>query len=315
MLTWYIIKRILNIFPVLIVVSIMVFSMIHLVPGDPVLLMVGQEAGQETIDMWREKLHLNKPIYVQYYIWVTKALRGDFGNSYKDNEPVTKMILDKLPATLILTISSAIIALLISIPAGIISAVKKNTVIDYLATLFAMVGISVPSFWLGMMLILFFSCYLQWLPSFGYINPFSDFLASLKHLILPSIALGMAMAGSVTRYTRSGMLEELSKDYLNTARAKGLPENVVIYKHAFKNALIQVITIVGLYFGWLLGGAIVVEQVFAWPGIGQLIVEAIFSRDYQVVQAVILFIALCFVIINLIVDIAYCLIDPRIRLK
>jgi ABC-type dipeptide/oligopeptide/nickel transport system permease component len=166
-----------------------------------------------------------------------------------------------------------------------------------------------------MMLILVFACYFKLLPSLGYLSPFSNFSSGLKHLILPSLALGMAMAGSVTRYTRSGMLEELGKDYLNTARAKGLPERLVIYKHGFRNALIQVVTIVGLYFGWLLGGSIVVEQVFAWPGIGQLIVDAIFSRDYQMVQALVLFIALIFILINIIVDLVYCLIDPRIRFK
>lgn len=307
-------RRLMIAIPTLILVSIFVFVLQKLLPGDPALVLAGEERDPETIAFIREKYRFNDPIIYQYFYWLSAVLQGDFGTSLRTNQPVLDLILVKIPVTLQLAVMAMAIALLIAIPVGIIAAVKKNTAIDYTANIFALSGLSVPNFWLGIMLILLFSVNLQWLPASGYVSPFVDPLQSFQTTIMPAFVLGTALAASIMRHTRSSMLGTLKADYVRTARSKGLSERVVIIKHAFRNALIPVVTLITLMFGELLAGAVLTEQIFSIPGFGKLIVDAVFNRDYAVVQGVVLFTAVGFLLMNLIADILYFWLNPKIRI-
>lgn len=313
----YMLKRIVYNIPVVLLLTIFVFSMVRFLPGDPADILLSGEGGAEdpvVRAQLMKELGLDKPIPIQYGIWLWRALHGNFGKSIYSEEEVFKLILDRFPATLYLAIFAMIVAIVVALPAGIISAVKRQKPADYGAMMFALLGISLPEFWFGIMLIIFFALWLQWLPSMGYLSPFQDFFGSFKFLILPAVALGLRFAGVLTRMTRSSMLDELGQDYVRTARSKGLSEKTVIWVHALKNALIPTVTIAGLQFGTILGGTVVIEMVFSWPGVGQLIVNAILTRDYLVVQAAVLLLAIFFLIVNLIVDFIYTILNPRIEL-
>ncbi len=307
----YISKRILLIMPALLFVSIISFSMVYLAPGDPAEILLMSPEGSpspEAIDAFRVRMGLDQPIYVQYLRWLDNVIHGDFGYSYMSERPVADAIMKSFKATLKLSFVSMIVSIVVSIPLGIMAAVKHNTIIDDLCRFGALIGVSIPNFWQAFLLILLFSVYLDWLPVAGYGDG-----GDLKHMILPAITLGTSSAAVTARLMRSSLLEALSQDYIITARAKGLPEKIVIGKHALKNALIPVVTILGLNLGFLLNGAVVTEWIFGWPGIGDLVVDSIYQRDYTVIQGSILFIAVIFVILNLIVDISYTYLNPRIR--
>ncbi|MCL0061438.1 ABC transporter permease [Thermodesulfovibrionales bacterium] len=305
----YIIRRLGLMVFIMLGVSVITFSMIHLVPGDPAEVIAteryGEEITAETIEHVRRELGLDQPVYVQYTRWLINVLQGDLGYSFRTDRPVLDEILTRLPATLQLALAGMLVALIIAIPVGIVSAARQYSAVDNISMFGALLGVSMPNFWLGLLLIMFFSVHLGWLPVFGR--------GGIEHLILPSITLGTGMAAITTRLIRSSMLEVLKADYIRTARAKGLKEKVVIYKHALKNAMIPVVTIVGLQFASLLEGAVIVEVIFAWPGIGRLLVDSIFARDFMLIQGCILFIAAMFVLVNLLVDISYAYLDPKIR--
>lgn len=311
----YLARRALALLPILLLMSVIVFVLIRMVPGDPIDVMYGSEGMDEVrrAALSRE-LGLDQPIVIQYAKWLWRALRGDLGRSYRAQMPVLQLIAQRLPATLLLSAAALLFSLIIAIPLGVIAGVKRNTWADFGAMGFAITGISLPNFWSGIMLVLIFAVSLKWLPSIGYVPLSQDPLRSLRHLILPAITLGLALAGTTTRLTRSSLLEELGKDYVRTARGKGLHERTVLMGHALRNALIPTVTMIGLQLGFLIGGAVVVETVFAWAGIGLLVVDSIFARDYPVVQGVVLVIAVLVVVINLAVDVIYTILDPRIRL-
>ena len=298
-------KRLLMLIPVLIGVSLIVFTLMQLSPGDPAMIILGAQAAPEDIANLREEMGLNDPLVVQFFRFLFGMFTLDFGTSYKDGMPVLTKLLEALPYTAQLTFSAILLALIVGIPAGIISATKQYSIFDRIASVLALIGFSTPNFWLSIMLILVFSVNLQWLPVSG--------TGSILHLVLPSIALGLQSAAVFTRMTRSSMLEVLNMDYIRTARAKGLSERVVILKHALKNALIPVITVVGLQIGLLFGGAILTETVFAWPGVGRLMIDSIRAKDTPVVQGGVIFTASIFVFINLLVDILYAYVDPRVK--
>ncbi len=301
----YILKRLILFFPVIFGVVTLVFFLIHLMPGDPVEVMLGETALSSEKEDLIKSLGLDKGIGEQYLIFLKNAGKGDLGKSVHTKRPVLETVIERYPATLELTIAALIIAILISIPAGIISAIKKDSFADRGFMLFALLGVSIPNFWLGPLLIILFSIQLGWLPVAGR--------EGIYHLILPAITLGMGMSAILSRMTRASMLEVLNKEYIITARAKGLSSAVVIMKHAFRNALIPVVTVIGLQFGALLAGAVITETIFSWPGIGRLMIQGIYTRDYPIVQGCILIIALSYVLINLITDILYSYIDPRIK--
>ena len=312
----YILKRLTQLVPVLLLVSIIVFSLLHLIPGDVVDVMMGEGHDDPVAEeALRKKLGLDEPLPVQYFIWLGNVLRGNLGKSVITHKPVSRMILSRLPATILLALAAGFVAILISIPAGIIAAYRQNSIADYIAMGISLGGISIPNFWLGIMLILFFSQFMGWLPSMGYTQLFKDPMDALAHLIMPAFTLGTAMAASLTRFTRSEMLEELRQDYVRTARAKGLKERVVLLKHVLKNSLIPTVTIVGLQIAGLLDGAVITETVFAWPGVGRLAVQAVLERDYPLIQGSVLFAAVVFVVMTLLVDLTYRLLDPRVRLE
>lgn len=330
---WYIIKRLLQIIPVVLGVTLIAFALIHLAPGDPVRTMLGQHATQQEIDEIRDKYGLNRPLYEQYFIWLGDVLKGDLGRSILTHEQVTTEIGSRFPNTIELAIAAMIFAILIGVVAGVISATKQYSVADYSVMGLALFGISMPVFWLGIMLMMIFGVFLGWLPIGGRIDlllPFQSitgfmvidsiitlngaaFISVLEHLILPAIALGTIPMAIIARTTRSSMLEVLRQDFIRTERAKGLSERKVIYKHAIRNAMVPVVTVIGLNFGLLLSGAILTETVFSWPGVGRLVVDAVYARDYPLVIGCILIFALVFVIVNLITDILYTYIDPRIH--
>ncbi len=309
----FIVRRLIHLVPVLLGVSLAVFLLLKLTPGDPATAILGVQASPQEVARIRHSLGLDRPWWVQYGIWLSNVVRGDLGVSYQSKRPVSLLILQRLPATVELAILSLLIAVVIGIPAGIISATRRYTALDYAFTSFALFGISMPGFWFGILLILIFALYLRWLPASGYAPLSAGLIQHLKHLILPSIALGLFNTGALMRFTRSSMLEVLSQDYVRTARAKGLSEHLVIARHVLKNALIPTLTVLGLQVGYLLGGAVIIEQVFAWPGIGWLALTAINQRDYPVVMGVVLMVSLVFVLSNLLVDIAYTWVNPRIR--
>jgi len=330
---WYIIKRLLQIIPVIIGVTVIAFALIHLAPGDPARTMLGQHATQTEINEIREKYGLDKPLYIQYFVWLGDVLHGDLGRSILTHEQVVTEIGARFPNTIELAIAAMIFAIIIGGLAGIISATKQYSLTDYSVMGVALFGISMPVFWLGIMLMMIFGVFLGWLPIGGRIDlliPFTRItgfmvidsiitfngaaLASvLVHLILPAIALGTIPMAIIARVTRSSMLEVLRQDFIRTERAKGLSEKIVIYKHAVRNALVPVVTVIGLNFGLLLSGAILTETIFSWPGVGRLVVNAVYARDYPLVIGCILVFALVFVIVNLITDILYTYIDPRIH--
>ena len=309
----FIARRLAQLLPTLFFVSLIIFSLQQLLPGDPALVMAGEERDPAVIEQIRRQYRLDQPLPVQYVYWVKGVLTGDLGESMRIKEKVLDLILEKLPVTIQLASMAIVIALVIGIGAGILSAVKKDTVWDYGANAFALWGISTPNFWLGIMLIFLFSVKLGWLPASGYVRLTEDWRASLASTIMPAFVLGNAIAAVLMRHTRSAMLQVLESDYIRTARAKGLLERTVIFKHAMRNALTPVITLGALEFGTLLSGAVLTEQIFTIPGFGKLIVDAVFNRDYAVVQGVVLVTATTYIVLNLMADIAYILVNPRLR--
>ncbi|WP_029061875.1 ABC transporter permease [Labrenzia sp. DG1229] len=309
----FIARRLAIAIPTIVLVSVFVFFLQKLLPGDPALVLAGEERDPETLAFIREKYHLNKPILTQYFYWISAMLQGDFGISLRTNQPVLELIADKLPVTIQLAVMAMFIAMIIGIPAGIISAVKKGTAIDYAANMIALSGLSIPNFWLGIMLIMLVSVNLGWLPASGYESPFVDPVRSLETMIMPAFVLGTALAATLMRHTRSAMLGILRADYVRTARAKGLQESVVVLKHAFRNALLPIVTLSALLFGELLAGAVLTEQIFTIPGFGKLIVDAVFTRDYAVVQGVVMCTAVGFILMNLVADVLYFFLNPRMR--
>jgi peptide/nickel transport system permease protein len=309
----YIGKRLLVAIPTLLIISIFVFSLQKLLPGDPILAMAGEERDPQVIEFLREKYRLNDPVVYQYGYWLGAVMKGDLGISLRTNQPVLTLVAEKLPVTIQLAIMSMFFAFVIGIPMGIIAAVKRNTAIDFLANLVALCGLSIPNFWLGIILILLISVNLGWLPASGYQPFFDDPLQSIKTMLMPAFVLGNALAATLMRHTRSSMLSVLSADYIRTARAKGLSEAVVVLQHTFRNAMLPIITVSALLFGELLAGAVLTEQIFTIPGFGKLIVDAVFNRDYAVVQGVVLCTAFGFILMNLIADVLYVLLNPRLR--
>jgi len=306
-------RRLATIVPTLLFVSVMIFGLQQLLPGDPAVVLAGEERDPSVVAYLHARLHLDDPLPVRYLYWLGGVLRGDLGESLRMQKPVTALIAEKLPVTLELAAIAIAIALAIGIPAGIISAIAKGTWWDYAANAVALWGLSTPNFWLGIMLILLFSVSLGWLPASGYVSPFEDLRGNLAAMIMPAFVLGNAIAAVLMRHTRSAMLQVLSSDYVRTARAKGLSERVVVLKHALRNALTPIITLGALELGTLLSGAVLTEQVFTIPGFGKLIVDAVFNRDYAVVQGVVLFTATAYITLNLLADIAYFLVNPRLR--
>jgi peptide/nickel transport system permease protein len=310
--TTYVLRRLLLMAPVAFLVTIGVFLLIHLSPGDPALIILGEDRTPEAIAQVHQQLGLDKPLYEQYVIWLSHISRGEWGRSITTHEPVGKAITDRLPATLELGIVALLWSLLVAIPLGTIAAVRRGSLTDQVATGFTVAGVSVPNFFIGIVLIYFLSVSLRLFPFGGYVPFAKDPLESLRHVFLPAIALGTAGAAINMRFTRSSMIEVLNHDYIRTARAKGASVRRVVFVHALKNALIPVVTIVGLQIGGIIEGAVVTETVFTWPGVGRLAVESIFNRDYTVVQGIVLVAAFSFMVSNLLVDLVYAWLDPRI---
>ncbi len=309
----YVLKRLAGVVPVLILVAVGAFLLVHLVPGDPAMVMLGSDATPQQIQSLRAQMGLDRSLPEQFVIWVGQSLRGNLGESFFLGRPVTQALMERLPATMQLATVSLVISLLIGIPAGIVAAVRQNSWWDQAVMVAAMAGISIPSFWLGLALILLFSVQLGWLPSGGYVPISEDLWGGLRILILPSISLGLMQAALIARMARSSMLEVLRQDYVRTANAKGLAWGRVTLKHAFKNAMVPVITTVGTAFGVLLGGAVIVEIVFTYPGLGRLVVLAVQRRDYPLVQGALLLTSVIYVAVNLAVDLLYSVFDPRIK--
>lgn len=299
----------------LFLITLIVFTGVRMIPGDPARVMAGTDADAAGLQEIREKYGLNDPIPVQYFCWLKLALQGDLGESIRTREPVVKTVAVKLPITIELACFSLIIAIGIAIPAGVFSAVRRNTVWDLLANAVSLCGVSIPSFWLGIMLILFLSVRLHLLPASGFVPFYQDPLGNLQRMLMPAFVLGAALAAVLMRQTRNSMIEVMSANYVRTAYSKGLAERVVVFRHALRNGLIPIVTILGLQMGALMGGAVVTEQIFVVPGFGRLIVEAVFTRDYPLVQGVVLITASTYVLINLLVDVSYSLLNPRIRVK
>jgi peptide/nickel transport system permease protein len=313
----YTTNRVLQLVPVLLLLTIFVFAIVHALPGDAIDALIPEDAGHDPVvrAALEQELGLDKPIYVQYLRWLGRiVLDGDFGKSIATRRTIGVEVFNRIPATLYLALTAVLISLLIAIPLGTIAAVKRRTLVDYAATATAMAGISIPEFWFAIICVLVFALYLGWLPPSEYYSPFDNLWLSLKHLLLPAAALGIRLAAITTRLTRSAMLDEIRKEYVDTARALGLPERRVIYKYTLRNALIPTVTVAGLQFARLLGGTVVIESIFSWPGIGLTLYQAILSRDYPMVQATVLILAASFVLVNLGVDLTYRLLNPRIRL-
>jgi peptide/nickel transport system permease protein len=309
----FLLKRIASIIPTLVVVSMLIFGLQQLLPGDPAKILAGEEQDPTVVAYLRAKMHLDEPLPVRYGYWMGGVLQGDLGESVRTQQPVLSLVLQKLPVTVELALLAMTIALLIGIPAGIVSAVGRGTVWDTVANVLALWGISTPNFWLGILMIMLFSVQLGWLPSSGYVSPFEDLGANLAAMIMPAFVLGNAIAAVLMRHTRSAMLQVMSADYVRTARAKGLSERVVVLKHALRNALTPIITLGALELGTLLSGAVLTEQVFTIPGFGKLIVDSVFNRDYAVVQGVVLVTATTYIVLNLLADLAYFAANPRLR--
>ena len=315
-MTLYLLRRLVQLVPVLLLASFIVFFIIHLIPGDPVEIMLGEERyDREQYEILRKKMNLDQPIYVQYASWLGRVLHGDLGQSLRTQRPVLDTVMERFPATIYLALAALVLGILFALPAGTLAAVKQNTIYDYSAMGFALFGIAVPNFWFAILLILGFGLYLGWFPTLGYVDPTVNFARFLWHLTLPALVLATDLASTVTRYVRAEMLEQLRLDYVRTAKAKGVPRRQVIFKHTLKNSLIAATTVIGLQVGRLLGGSTVIETVFAWPGVARLVLEAVYSRDYPLLQGAVLFLAFVYVGVNLIVDVIYKWLDPRISLK
>jgi peptide/nickel transport system permease protein len=321
MLARFCVHRVLQLIPVLILVSIAVFLIIRIIPGDPVLVMLGVDPeerariSEEQYQALKQQLGYDRPIYVQYVNWLSRIAQGDMGLSLRSRRPIFEVIFERYPATLYLALTALFTGVLIAIPTGVIAAMRQNTGADYAAMGFSLWGIAMPNFWLALMLIVLFSLKLGWLPSIGYASPLENPALFLQHVFLPAVVMGTDLAAPLTRYIRAEMLEQLTQDYVRTAWAKGLPSRMVIVRHALKNSLIAAVTVVGLQTARLLGGSTIVETVFSWPGVGRLLIEGIYSRDYPVVQGAVLLIAVTYVFINLFVDVLYKWLDPRIKLE
>jgi peptide/nickel transport system permease protein len=311
----YIVRRIISALPVLLLVSIMVFLLIHLIPGDPVIAMLGEDATPEMIKALNEELGFDRPLHKQYISWLFRTLQGDLGRSIHNKEPVVKSLMLRLPVTIELTLLAFFVAILISLPIAIAGAIRQNSWIDMIGSAIASAGVAMPSFWLGILLIYLFAAYLRILPASGYIPIQESPFQNIRHMVLPTLTLGMWLSASVMRLVRSGMIEVLRQPYIRTARAKGLPNKIVLIRHALKNAVIPVVTILGMQLGRLMGGAVVTETIFALPGIGQLAVTSIYSRDFPPVQAIVMVMAVAMLLSSIIVDILYSFLDPRIRYK
>jgi len=312
----YILRRIAQLVPVVLVLTVAVFGFVELLPGSIVDTLIGTEGGDdaETRAVLAKEYGLDRPVYERYAIWLGRALQFDFGHSLVTRRPISTELLSRIPATVYLAAVGIVLSMLIAIPLGTFAAVRRNTSVDYTAQVTSLVGISIPEFWFAILCVLLFSLYLGWLPSSGYVSPLDDFWGSLKFLILPAAAIGFRQAAFTTRLTRSSMLDELSKEYVDTARAMGLPERRVIFRYTLRNAMIPTVTISGLQLANLLGGTVVLESIFAWPGIGRAIFEAILQRDYPLIQAGILVLGVIVVIMNLLVDLTYRFLNPRVKL-
>jgi len=308
----YLIRRLIQMPLVLIIISVMVFGLIHLTPGDPVELALPAGAPAELADALRKQFGLDQPLHIQYMDWLWKLLHADIGKSIQTGEPISKMIADRLPVTLLLATTASLISVAISL-LGVIAAIRSHTRIDYFVMLLATAGISIPNFFAGILLIVIFGVILGILPISGFVNPFLDPINGFRHIIMPAFSLGLIYAALLTRMVRSSMLEVLNEDYVRTARAKGLVERAVIMRHALKNALLPVVTVIAMNYAYMLGGSIIIEQVFALPGIGRLLIDAVLTRDFPVIQGVLLMVGLMFLLINLAADVCYSYIDPRIK--
>ena len=306
-------RRLAQLVPTILLLSIIVFSLQHLLPGDPALVLAGENPDEATLAAIRAQYHLDQPLIIQYLYWLKGVATGDLGESMRHNRPVLELILLKLPVTLQLAVMGIAIALVLGIAAGVVSALRRNTGVDYATNIASLAGISLPNFWLGILLNLFFSVHLGWLPASGFVSPSEDWRMNLATTIMPAFVLGIGIAGVIMRHTRGAMLQALSSDYVRTARAKGLNERAVVMKHAMRNALTPIITLGALEFGALLSGAVLTEQIFTIPGFGKLIVDAVFTRDYPVVQGVVLVTSLFYITLNLLADIGYILVNPRLR--
>ncbi|AJY74252.1 ABC transporter permease [Paenibacillus beijingensis] len=309
----YIIRRLLITIPVLFGISVITFLLVRLIPGDTVTVLLGNRYNEQLAAEMMERYGLDKPLYVQYGIWISDVLRGDFGKSSFSGDPVLTSILERLPVTLELAVISVLFAVVIGIPLGVWAAYRRNSPPDYAATFLGLLGISVPGFWLGTLLVLFFSLKLGWFPSGGFTPLWQDPLDNLRRMAMPGVALGAAVSAVVMRMTRSTVLEVLDQDYMKMARAKGVPARLLVIRHALKNAMIPIITVLGIQIGYLIGGSVVIEQIFSLPGVGRLALQSITNRDYTLMQGTILFVAFCFVLINFVVDLIYALLNPRIR--
>jgi peptide/nickel transport system permease protein len=309
----YIANRLLMLIPTLFVVSIVVFGLQKLLPGDVAIALAGEDKDPTVIAEIRAQYHLNQPILTQYALWLGNVARGDLGRSMRNQVSVVELIRTKLPATMMLSAIAMAWALAIGVPTGIISALRKGSWLDYLSNVIGLAGLSVPPFWLGLMLILLVSVDLGWLPASGYVSPFENLGECIRSLLMPSFVLGINVAGVIMRHTRSAMLTAMSADYIRTARAKGLKRHIIVVRHGFRNALVPLITISALQLGALLSGAVLTEQVFTIPGFGRLIVDSVYNRDYSVVQGVVLTTATIYMLLNLLADLAYAVADPRVR--
>ncbi len=312
----YTLNRLIQLIPVLFFLSVMVFGFVHALPGDVIDTLAGEEAAEdpEVRKALEKEFGLDKPIYVQYGLWLGKVLSGDLGKSLVTRRPVTLELLDRIPATIYLAVVGITLSMLIAVPLGTLAAVRRNTRVDHGAQVTSLLGISIPEFWFAILSVLLFALYLRWLPSSGYVSPFDDFWASLKYMALPALAIGFRQAAFTTRLTRSSMLDEVNKDYVDTHRSLGLPEHKVIYKYTLRNALIPTVTIAGLQLANLLGGTVVLESIFSWPGIGLAIFQSIQLRDFPMIQAGILVLGVIVVVINLLVDLLYRVLNPRVGL-
>lgn len=311
----YILRRVMTAVPTLLIVTVMVFAVQRMLPGDPALVLAGEERDAQVIEFIRDRYRLNDPVPVQYVAWLGQVVQGNLGQSFRTRQPVTELILQKLPVTVELSLLAMLFALAIAIPTGVIAAVRKDTAADYVSTIAALSGLSLPNFWMGIMLILVVSVQWKLLPASGFVPLNEGVWPNLQRMIMPAFVLGTGLAAVLMRQMRSSMLEVLKQDYVRTAQAKGLARFLVVTRHALRNALIPVITILGLQLGGLLSGAVLTEQVFTIPGFGKLVIDAVFNRDYAVVQGIVLFTATAYIVINLLVDVAYALANPKIQMR
>jgi peptide/nickel transport system permease protein len=311
----FLLRRLLEAIPTLFVVSLTVFSLTRILPGDPVRLLLGEQPDPRAAEELRRALGLDRPLAVQFGNWLLSTIQGDLGRSIKDSTPVSKLIGEKLPTTIELTIFAMVISIAIGVPAGLLAATNRGKWLDGIVTSGSLIGVSIPNFFLGILLIYLFSVRLRWIPPSGYVEPWVDLPKNLLLMVLPALTLGTGLAGALARFTRNSVLEVLSQDYIRTALAKGLSERTVLFKHALRNAAIPILTVMGLQLGSLLGGAVVTEQIFSIPGFGRLVVDAVLTRDFPVLQGVVLVAAIGIFLVNLLVDVFYALVDPRIRYR